>query len=291
MSDTDNSSFSMKLIRRNDEEIEMYARLSSSLVLEADKRSITSEVNKIKSRFHIDHCWILRDDEKIGTVKIIRNNFYNLGLPVNMSAEDVDRILLLIEEDIGAFHNYRIEGTIHSKYLQIALDRSYQILFSRKKMELKFENFRNGMNYEDINIQSFSKKSLEDLTQVFIDAYTDSIDEKVGMFDRTIAHSAVRSIMEGEFGEFQPTLSGSVYTNSGDEMIGGVLITLLEESPFVVIIGVKRNYQSTKMGRKLMTWCIEKSIQNGHDKMKLWVTNENIIATGLYDSLGFREVL
>jgi hypothetical protein len=267
MTSTDPSSLSIQLIRRNNEEIEMYAKLSGSLVLEADKKSISIEIKKIKDRFHIDHCWILKDSQKIGTVKIIRNSFYNLGLPQDFNNDEIDQVLQLIETDIGAFHNYRIEGTLHSNYVQIALERSYQIIFSRRKMELDFDNFKNKMEYDDINLQPFNKKNIEDLTQVYIDAYTNSIDEKVGMFDRSIAHSGVRSILEGEFGTFDPKLSGFVYTHDGSEMIGGILITLLEDMPFVVIVGVKRKYQFSNIGRKLMTWCIENSQKKGYTKM------------------------
>ena len=78
------SRFSLELLRRNNNDIKLFAEYSQKYVDEIDKKSIDDEIKKIKSRSHIDHYWILEDDEKLGIVKIIRGNFYNLGIPSDL---------------------------------------------------------------------------------------------------------------------------------------------------------------------------------------------------------------
>ncbi len=283
--------FSLQILRRNNKDIKLYAEFLQKYVLEVDKKDINAEIEKIKSRFHIDHCWIIRNNQRIGIVKIIRNNYYNLGIPPELSNEEINQIFEVIENDIAAFHNYSLEGTLHSKYVSKALSRNYQIAFSRKKMELDLDQVSNTLDYQDLIIKPYHEKIQQDLAEVFIDAYSGSVDEKVGMFDRSIAHSAVRSIMNGEFGEFIPELSGLLYNEDKGILIGGILMTALENCPFVVIIGIHRSFQQTTMGRRLMCWSIDKAIEYKYNKMRLWVTVENKVASDLYKSLGFKEVL
>jgi GNAT superfamily N-acetyltransferase len=171
------------------------------------------------------------------------------------------------------------------------MSRNYQIAFSRKKMELNLDQVINALDYQDLIIKPYNKKVQQELAEVFIDAYSGSVDEKVGMFDRSIAHSAIISIMNGEFGKFMPELSGLLYNEDGGILIGGILMTALEGCPFVVIIGIHRDFQQTSMGRRLMCWSIDKAKKYKYNKMRLWVTVENKVASNLYDSLGFKEVL
>ncbi|MCE7734631.1 MAG: GNAT family N-acetyltransferase [Candidatus Heimdallarchaeota archaeon] len=291
MPDQSSSIFSLQVLRRNNKEIKLFAEYIQKFVLEVDKKEIKAEIEKVKSRFHIDHCWIMRNDQKIGIVKIIRNNYYNLGLPPELNEEEINQIFEVIENDIAGFHSYRLEGSLHSKYVEQAMSRNYKITFSRKKMELNLDQVSNTLEYQDLIIKPYSKKMQQNLAEVFIDAYSDSVDEKVGMFDRSIAHSAIRSIMDGEFGDFMPELSGLLYSRDGESLIGGILITALEGCPFVVIIGIIRDIQHTTMGRRLMCWSIDKAKDYDHNKMRLWVTVENKVASSLYESLGFKEVL
>ncbi|OLS24449.1 MAG: Mycothiol acetyltransferase [Candidatus Heimdallarchaeota archaeon LC_2] len=283
------SRFSIELLRRDNKDINLFAEYSQRYVEEVDKKPIDDEIKKIKSRSHIDHCWILKDDEKLGIVKIIRGNFYNLGVPSYLDNAQLNEILSIIEKDILSFHNFRIEGTLHNKYLLVALDRGYNIEFSRNKMELDLSNVDNCVSYTTLDIQTYKNHYFRELTDTYIDAYRGSIDERVGMFDQSIAHSAIKSILNNDFGKFRPDLSGLVFDKK--ELIGGILITILEDCPFVVIIGLKRKNQLKQVGRKLMSWAIENSQKQGYNKMRLWVTTENKIALKLYESLGFKEIL
>ena len=283
------SRYSIELLKRDNRDIKLFAEYSQMYVEEVDKRPIDNEIKKIKSRSHIDHCWILKNEEKFGIVKIIRGNFYNLGVPSDLDKSELGEIISIIEKEILAFHNFRIEGTLNSKYLSAALGRDYKIEFSRNKMELDFSQIDNKVSYKTLNIEPYKNQYFRELTNTYIDAYRGSIDERVGMFDQSIAHSAIRSILNNDFGEFRPDLSGLVF--DGKELIGGILITILEECPFVVIIGLKRKNQLKQVGRKLMSWAIENSQKQGYNKMRLWVTTENEIALNLYLSLGFKMIL
>lgn len=291
MSNPSNSIFTLQVLRRKNQDIKQYAEYSLKYVLEVDQKGIDVEIEKIKSRFHIDHCWILKNGTRLGIVKIIRNNFYQLGLPPGLENKEIDQIFEVIEKEIASFNVYRMEGTLHSKYVSTVLNRNYKISYSRKKMELNLDLVVNTAGFQDLVMKPFAKNDLRELGDVFSDAYSGSVDERIGMFDRSIAHSAIRSIMDGEFGDFAPELSGLLYDKDGKHMIGGILITLLENYPIVMIIGVQRGHQQMGMGRKLMSWTIDKVKQNNYNKLRLWVTIENTIASSLYESLGFKEIL
>lgn len=289
MDKPDNNEFRLKLIDRSPKELKLFAEMTIELVIEADKKPVDDEIIKIQSQYHVDHVWILKNSKVFGVVKLLRGTFYGLGLPIEASNKDLDQIFQIVERDIKSYHSYTVEATIHESLLKVALERNYEFQFSRKKMELSLKTAKRLVDFSELIINKFYNKDLYTVIDLFIDAYKDSVDERVGMFGEKIAHSAIRSILRGNFGIFRPDLSGLIHTDSG-ELIAAVLISISEECPFIVIIGVKRAIQNNQYGKKLLSWTIKSLITEGFEKLRLWVTIENTTALRIYESMGFEEI-
>lgn len=290
MFDANSSEYSLQLMKRDIDDIRNYSTMLLDLVLETDKKPLQEEIDKIKTQYHIDHCWIKHNDKIIGVVKIIKNTFYSLGLIDGLSEEELVKIIDMIEQDILSYHAFKIETTVHERYLNAVRSLNYHMEYSRKKMTLNLKDVDMSIVKEpSYDIKEYRSRYLKDVTLLFIDAYKESVDEQIGMFSERIAHSAMNSIMKGSFGDFRDDLSGMIFDK--DEMVAAVLVTILENCPFVVIIGVRRKYQGKSYGINLLSWVIRKVKEQSFSELKLWVTYENQTALKLYEYLGFKEIL
>ncbi len=275
-------------MNRSNDDMYEFAKASTNYVKEIDKKEIEKEMEQIKSEYHVDHCWIKRNSEKVGVVKILRSTFYGFGLSKNINQDEIYDILQLIEKDITPWSGKRIETTIHVDYLKFVQKNGYLIEFSRKKMRLKLSEVKNIMDNTSLNSEIITKRHLNGLIEMFIDAYIGSVDEKIGMFDTSNAHSAIQSIFKGSFGKYLREMS--ILVKQDHEIIAAIMTTLTEGCPFIVIVGVNRRFQKTGIGRKLLSWVIEKANQNNYAEIRLWVTVENKPAINLYDSMGFEPI-
>ncbi len=284
------SRFRIELIKRARPEMIKFATMTMELVKEYDKKSISKELDHIQSQFHIDNCWILREEEPVGVVKIYRSTFYALGLIETLSDEEKITILQLMVSDMSPWNSNRIEATLHTDYYDYAKKIGFKCEFSREKLYLNLNAKNNVQDFQDLNIRTYRVTDFKQITNMFIDAYQGSIDEKIGMFGKEIAYSAIQSIIRGNFGEFQKDLS-AVVLDANNDIIAGVMTTISEGLPFIIIIGVSRISQNLGFGRKLLSWVIAKAEEHQYESMKLWVTVENHHAYQLYNSIGFKPVL
>jgi GNAT superfamily N-acetyltransferase len=282
--------FSLKLVKNNPKDLLDYVRLMIEWVDEIDKRPIRDEINKIQSQYHIDNFFIMRDGNAVGVVKITHSTFYSMGLTKEVSKEEYDLVFDLIEDDLKGWRIDRYEATLHANFVPYALSRGYEIEFSRKKLKLDLETVKNMSDYDGLISRTYQRGDLSNLIDTFIDAYRESVDEKIGMFGGGIASSAISSILRGNFGVFIPEMSPLILANDSDYIEAASLTTISEGCPFVVIIGVRRAEQSKGYGRKLLSWVIDRAKREGYDEIRLWVTEENTKASHLYDSMGFREI-
>ncbi len=249
------------------------------------------EIQIIEKYRNIRPFWIKNDlEERIGTVKIRRDStFFGFGVRTDLSEEDIRQIFDLIENEINFwFSKTRLYATVSLEYIDIAIAHDYKIEFSRYKMLLEFDEVENLAPYEDLNLIQFEERYFPEMVECFIDAYSGTIDEKIGMFSATIAHNAIRSIFEGKFGEFKTELS-VLYVNSEGNLVGASLITISEGNPLIVIVGVRRDDQGKSLGRKMLSANIELCKKFNYDQLTLWVTKENSSALGLYESIGFKK--
>ncbi|MDH5403091.1 MAG: GNAT family N-acetyltransferase [Candidatus Heimdallarchaeota archaeon] len=284
------STYSLEMISGKKDQIKEFVLASFKWVKEIERRDVEQEINRIKGNYHIDHCWILRNSEKIGVVRIVRGLFYALGLDDAVSPVEIPKILDEICLDTSSWNFNKLEATIHQDFLHFLIEKEFMIDYSRKKLLIKFADF-SPVPIDETIIVDYSKIHFHQVVNTFIDAYRGSIDEKIGMFGPNIARSAIESIINGNFGKFIPELSGVILEKDTNYVQGAVMCTISENIPFVVIIGLRSLYKNQGLGRKLLTWCILRSIQKGYEEMSLWVTTENNNALHLYKSLGFTEVL
>lgn len=280
----------MELVGFDRESMTNFAKLSIEYIQEMDKKSLQKEIDAIMNYSNINNYWIFHEQVKIGLVKIFRNNFYALTFFREIQDHDQIEIIKLIEEYTNTWFEKRIEAIVHSRFYKILKIQDYSMLYSRTKLVINFEQAQNLISYDDINIHSFDINQLELLVSTFIDAFQGTFDEKTGFFNSKIAHSSLQSIIRGHYGEFRPELSGIIYDNQDQSILGGALITISENIPFVILVGIKSEQQNKGYGRKLFSYLFEKSKDEGFDEMKLWVTVENTVASEFYLSLGF-EIL
>lgn len=283
--------FSVKLLNLIHKEIIEFAKYTLKYVAEVDSRSFDKEVKMIQDYYNINNYWIMADDQRIGVVKIFRNNYYSLGFEEKPIHKNLSLILAEIENQINIWNGSTIDATVNEKYINNLGAMGYEIQYSRNKMVLNLQDAKNLEKFKDITVEAFKNDSLKLLGEVFSDAFKDTFDEKTGFFNSQIAYSSLQSIFHGTYGEFKPELSAIVWDKTKKTVKGAALITISEDSPFIVIIGIRTEFQHSGLGRKLMSYLINKSLQQDYQKMRLWVTTQNTVARKLYESLGFNDVV
>lgn len=251
---------------------------------------ISEEISIIEKYRNIRPFWIRNDlEQNVGTVKIRRDStFFGFGVIPNLTEDEIKQIFNIIENEINFwFSKTRLYATVSTKYIDAAVAHDYIIEFSRYKMHLEFDEVNNLAPYDDLELIPYAERWFPEMVECFIDAYSGTIDEKIGMFSATIAHNAIRSIFEGKFGEFKTELS-VLYVDPDGNLVGASLITISEGNPLIVIIGVLRDEQGKSLGRKMLSANIELCMKYGYDDLTLWVTRENESALSLYQNMGFK---
>lgn len=281
--------YRLEIIKQKADDQHAFIQASLKYVKEIENKSIKKMVQQLRSDVHIDHCWIKRGNESIGVVKIFKSTFYSFGVSNDLEEEEISKILHLIESDIAAWRHRKIETTLISNYLQIALENGFKVEFSRMKMSLSLDQTKNLTNYNSLDLKVFQTQYVDPIIEMFVDAYNGGIDEKIGMFGKSVAHSAIHSVLNGKFGTFRSDLSAVIFNEN--KIIGGALTTIFEGHPFVVIIGVIRRNQKSGFGRKLLSWIINQTKLCKYNEIRLWVTVENNSALKLYESIGFKKMM
>jgi len=267
-----------------------YAESILKLVREVDQRPIHVEVERIKSQYHIDHYYINKNGKHIGLVKIFQGNYFYLGLEDYIDENEYIPILQLIENNVGGWRIDRIEATLHEQYREAAEEMGYFVDFSRIKMVLDLKDAK-ALDTDFSSIErTYARGDLTHLIDMASDAYRDSVDEQIGVFSGGMATSAISSILKGSYGEFRADMTPIIVEEGTQYIEGASMTTISEGEPFVVLIGVRRAEQGKGLGRKLLSWVIQKSIENNYEKLRLWVTVGNEKAFDLYSSVGFKEV-
>jgi ribosomal protein S18 acetylase RimI-like enzyme len=281
--------YRLEIVKRTYDDEYAFAKKTLELVTEVDKNSIEKEIETNKMQYHVDHCWILKAEQKIGVVKVLKSSFYSFGLEPNLDNIEVIQILKLLIKDVSAWNNAKVEATLHSHYHDQALQVGFKVEFSRMKMRLELTNAHHLLNYESLQLYQYQPKFREELVKMFIDAYRGGVDERIGMFGAEVAHSAINSVIRGNFGKFDSDLS-LVVKDDKSKIVAGVLTTISEGFPFIVIIGVTRTNQKRGIGRKILSWLVEMATKRNFEEIRLWVTRENTIARKLYESMGFEPL-
>jgi len=283
------SDYHLEILKKTDDQMEEYATMLLRLVIEIDKRPVDIEINKIKGFYHIDHYFIVHKKERIGIVKIFQGTFYYLGLEEEVEEVEIPSIIRKIEEYLGGWRINQLDAQVEDRYTSALVHVGYKIEFSRQKMLLNLAGVRN-LTKEEEHFQVLDPKDPTALIDMVTDAYRYSIDENVGVFKTGMAATEIPAILKGKFGEFKPNLTPLLFADDSDYMTGACLVSISEDQPFIVLIGVRRSEQGQGIGRRLLSGVIRKSIAEGYSEIRLWVTKGNEAAEKLYISLGFKPV-
>ncbi|RMG31786.1 MAG: GNAT family N-acetyltransferase [Methanobacteriota archaeon] len=280
--------FDIDLIANTIDEVSEFVKHTGQWVIEAERRRLKDEVNRImKNAAFIDHCWIKRQEEIVGVVRIRDTTFYSLGLDPKLTDEEIDMILDVIIRDISYWKPSEIEASVHERYVPFLERKGFERKFSREQMDVNIDKVRGLKRLEGVKFKSLNWKEKNKYREMFVDAYTGTIDEKIEMFTPLNANFILEIIKSEEFGEVLKDLS--VFIEENGEYVGGVICTYFEESIFVAIIGVRKAYQGKGLGRGILTEVMERAKQIGKfEKISLWVTTENEAARSLYLSMGFK---
>jgi len=249
-----------------------FAESVLKLVKEIDQRPIPAEINRIKSQYHIDHYYIRKNKGRIGVVKIFQGNYFYLGLSEEVDEHEYIPIIKEIENNLGGWRINRIEATLHDQYYEAFTKIGYNIEFSRIKMILNLPAAKNLQEFEEgeVDIRTYQRGDLQSIIDMASDAYRGSVDENIGVFSGGMASSAISSILNGNYGEFRADLTPIIFSPGSEYIEGASMTTISEGSPFVVLIGVRRAEQGKSYGRKLLSWVINKCIDEGYSQLRLW---------------------
>ena len=98
---------------------------------------------------------------------------------------------------------------------------------------------------------------------------------------------SLREILDGRLGRFLDEASAAV-VNAEDHLVGAILTA--EETPRRVVfldLVVHPAHRRTGLGRRMIVWGLRAAAALGHDTARLWVTESNLPARRLYESVGF----
>ncbi len=280
--------FDIDLISNTIDEVSEFVKFTGKWVVEAEKRRLKDEVNRImKNASFIDHCWIKRDEEIVGVVRIRDTTFYSLGLNPELTEAEIDRIIDVILRDIGYWKPAEIEASVHERYVPYLERKGFRRKFSREQMEVNIDQMKGIKKLQNVNFRTLDWKEKERYRDMFVDAYAGTIDEKIEMFTPLNASFILEIIKSEEFGTVLRDLS--LFIEERGKYVGGVICTYFEESIFVAIIGVRKSHQGKGLGRGILSEITERARNLGNvEKISLWVTTENKAARSLYLSMGFQ---
>lgn len=280
------SRYSLDIIESS--ELDNFARKTIELISYLDYRTVEEEIFRLSSFSHISHFWIKKDDEIIGVVKISLFHFYDLGLIPNIDNREIPDIMNVIELQMRNAFTGRIHANIQGSHMNQMIDLNWKEEYSRYRMGISLSEIKNLASYSDLKISEYRDDYFEKLCTLFTSAYEGGIDEKIGMINKDTIVDSMNDIIQGKYGELQRDLSVVAFSRWGN-IIGASLITLSENCAFLVIIGVTSKHQRKGLGRKLVSYNVDRCNEKGMKCMKLWVTAKNP-AVEFYQSMGF-EIL
>ena len=280
--------FEINSISHSNEELLKFINLSQRWVIESDKNVDNIDLKRHRRTNQVEYCWITVENRIVGVVKIGMSLFYSLGLDPGLTENQSTEIFKLIILDISLTAQLKISSNVSESFWKILRNLGFIQEFGREKLALELTKAKKIDDFSDLSLEPLRWKKIKKITELFIDAYKGSIDEKIGIFTEPLAHSAIMEIKEGTFGKVMNELSYFVKVKG--KLIGGIVTTLNERELFIVIIGIKQQNQQTGIGKKLISLIITKGKELGFSWIKLWVTRENTIAKRMYASFGFVKI-
>ena len=117
------------------------------------------------------------------------------------------------------------------------------------------------------------------------DAYQETPDEADVGDSVTSATEEVRLTFTGAYGTFLP--AASFVASDGGRPVAAALVTLLEESPLLAFVFTAPSHVGQGLGRRLIEAAMHALGEQGYPMLSLAVTEDNVRARRLYESIGF----
>lgn len=120
------------------------------------------------------------------------------------------------------------------------------------------------------------------------DAYRGTPDERDAGTGAESATEEIRQVFAGEHGPFLPDASYVAY--DGVRPVAAALVTLWAGEPLLAYVFTAAGYTGRGLARRLIETAGDTLARRGHVRMNLAVTDANVRARRLYESMGFAEV-
>ncbi|NUW31713.1 GNAT family N-acetyltransferase [Nonomuraea sp. SMC257] len=123
------------------------------------------------------------------------------------------------------------------------------------------------------------------LGRLMWDAYRGTPDEPDAGDSVAAATEEIRLAFTGEHGPFQP--AASFVAEDEGRAVAAALVTVWQEVPLLAYVFTAPSHVGRGLGRRLVEASMRALGEQGHSLLSLAVTEDNVRARRLYESLGF----
>lgn len=137
---------------------------------------------------------------------------------------------------------------------------------------------------DGITLRSISGDDLEGLAQLMLDSYVGTIDYEGETLDD--ARDEVRRFIDSG----SVLLDCSLVAEDKGKIVSGVLVSLLEEGPFIGYVMTIPSHKNQGLARLVTMAAMKRLAAEGHELATLYITDGNVASEALFDSLGAVQV-
>ena len=127
---------------------------------------------------------------------------------------------------------------------------------------------------------------LTPLAELMLDAYRGTVDDEGATLEDALKET--RTTLSGRYGRLQ--WEHSFLVEEGGEALCASLVTSFEGAPLLAFSMTRPSHKRQGLAGALILESARSLREAGHEKLLLFVTEENLPARKLYEKLGFRVV-
>lgn len=124
-----------------------------------------------------------------------------------------------------------------------------------------------------------SAEDLHALASLMLDAYIGTID-----YDGEDHGDAVSEV--GAYLTDVPLLDHSYTIEIGGELASAVLVSLIDDQPFIGYVMTRAEHKNKGLARMVTTRALISLAESGHDRVVFYITEGNLASEALFRSLG-----
>jgi len=203
-------------------------------------------------------------------------------------------LLLLIKEYIDRAPQtteLRISGVhpgVESELLG-SVAAGFNFSFKRRyEMGLQLKERKEMQKPEGFEFKPILEFTDSVLSSLDMKAYEGTVDEHLIAETEEENRVLMKSLLSGDYG---PVIADASLCALRDKMpVGMIAVTDLGDDAFVADIAVLKEYRGTGLGKYLLCNAIDRCIDLKKKRLTLWVSEGNVPALSLYNSLGFERI-